>query len=46
MKKSSGKYVLYIILGIVVLSVAYTACKDITPEQKRIESNVELKVSK
>lgn len=46
MKKSGGKYILYFILGVLVLSVVYTACKDITPDQKRIESDVELKVSK
>jgi hypothetical protein len=46
MKKTGGKIVLYVVLGIVILSVVYTACKDITPEQKRIETTVELKVSK
>lgn len=38
--------VLYIILSIIILAVVYTACKDITPEQKRIETTVELKMAK
>jgi hypothetical protein len=28
------------------LAAVYTACKDITPKQTRIEANVELKLSK
>lgn len=38
--------ILYLILGIIVLGVAYTACKDITPEQERIETQIELKLAK
>lgn len=38
--------ILYLILGVIVLGIVYTACKDITPEQQRIESDVELKLSK
>ncbi len=38
--------ILYLILGIMVLGIAYTACKDITPEQQRIEQNIELKLAK
>ncbi len=46
MKNRNNKYILYLILGVVVLGIAYTACKDITPEQQRVETNVELKLSK
>ncbi len=46
MRSKNNKYMLYIILGIVVIGIAYTACKDINPEQQRIENNVELKLSK
>ena len=38
--------ILYLILGIIILGVVYTACKDITPEQKRIETPIELKLAK
>ncbi len=38
--------ILLLILGIIILGVAYTACKDITPEQKRIENSIELKLAK
>ncbi len=37
---------LYIILGVIILGVAYTACKDITPNQERVESRIDLKMSK
>lgn len=37
---------LYAILGIIVLGVVYTACKDITPVQQKVENQVELKLSK
>lgn len=37
---------LYVILGVIILGVAYTACKDITPNQERVESQIELKMSK
>ena len=45
MKTRNNKYILYLVLG-VILGIAYTACKDITPEQQRIENKVELKLSK
>lgn len=38
--------ILYLILGIIVLGVIYTACKDITPEQERVENSIELKLAK
>lgn len=37
---------LYVMLGIIILVMAYTACKDITPNQERVESQIELKMSK
>ncbi len=46
MKNKSNKYILYLILGIIILGIVYTACKDITPEQQRVETSVELKLSK
>lgn len=47
MKNKSNKYMMiYVILGIIAISIVYTACKDITPEQNRVEANVELKLSK
>ena len=38
--------ILYFVLGIIVLGVIYTACKDITPEQNRVENSIELKLAK
>lgn len=38
--------ILYVFLGIIVLGVVYTACKDITPEQNRVETTIELKMTK
>lgn len=46
MKNRNNKYVLYFVLGVIILGIAYTACKDITPKQERIEQTVELKLSK
>ncbi len=46
MKNRNNRYVLYLILGVVIIGTVYTACKDITPEQQRIETKVELKLSK
>lgn len=46
MKNKSGRYIVYIILCIILLGVAYTSCKDITPEQERVEQEVELKLTK
>lgn len=43
---SSKNIILYVILIIMVLGVIYTACKDITPEQERVESEIELKLGK
>lgn len=38
--------ILYVFLGVIILGVVYTACKDITPEQNRIETTIELKMAK
>lgn len=38
--------ILYVFLGIIVLGVVYTACKDITPEQNHVETTIELKMTK
>ena len=46
MKKRSGKHVLFIVICAIIVALGYTACKDITPTQKRIEKAVELKLSK
>lgn len=46
MKKGNGKYVLFAVIAAIVLALVYTACKDITPEQTRVEKTVELKISK
>ena len=46
MKTRNNKYFLFLFLGVFVRELAYTACKDITPEQQRIENKVELKLSK
>lgn len=46
MKNKSGRYIVYVILGVVLLGMAYTACKDIVPEQERVEQAVELKLVK
>jgi hypothetical protein len=46
MKKRNGKYVIFTVIVAVVLLLGYTACKDITPEQTRVEKSVELKLSK
>lgn len=44
--KSNKKNILYFFLLIVVLGVAYTASKDITPVQEHIESTLDLKLNK
>ncbi len=46
MKNRNNKYVLYLILFVIILGIVYTACKDITPKQERVEQNIELKLSK
>ena len=46
MKKRNGKYVVFTVIIAVVLLLGYTACKDISPEQTRVEKSVELKLSK
>ncbi len=38
--------IMYVVLGVTILGIAYTACKDITPEQKRVETVMELKLTK
>lgn len=44
--KTKKSYTIYLILLILILGVAYTACKDITPQQEQITQNVELKLNK
>ena len=46
MRNRNSKYYIYIIIGILLIGVGYTACKDITPEQKTVTQTVELKLSK
>lgn len=46
MKNQNGRLILYIILGVIAIGIVYTACKDITPAQKRVETKVELKLGK
>ena len=46
MRSQSNKYILYVILAILVLGIAYTACMEITPQTSLIENKVELKLSK
>ena len=45
-EKRSGKHVLFIVICAIIVALGYTACKEITPTQKRIEKAVELKLSK
>jgi len=44
MKKN--RYGLIFFLLVLVAGIAYTACKNITPEQEHISKNIELKLSK
>ena len=46
MKNKSSKTILYLFLILIVVGIAYTACKDISPKQQVVEANVELKLSK
>ena len=46
MKSKSKKTTVYVILAVIILGIAYTACKDITPEQQRVTADVELKLNK
>ncbi len=46
MKNNNQKIWVYAVASIIVLGIVYTACKDITPEPKRIETDIELKLSK
>lgn len=41
-----GKHLLYFILLVLAIGIAYTACKDITPEQEQITQKIELKLNK
>lgn len=38
--------IIYTFFFVIILGVIYTACKDITPEQNRVETTVELKMTK
>ena len=44
--RTKNKYILYAILLVLLVGIAYTACKDITPQQETITKNVELKLNK
>jgi len=44
--RTKNKSLLYIFLIALIAGVAYTACKDITPVQEHVESDVDLKLSK
>lgn len=44
--KSKNNTLLYLILCVIIIGVVYTACKDITVEQQRVEQDIELKLSK
>ena len=44
--REKNKYGLYLVILVLLLGVAYTACKDITPEQETITNSVELKLNK
>ena len=44
--RTKKRYGMYAILLILIIGVAYTACKDITPEQEQITENIELKLNK
>ena len=44
--KTKRNYIIYLILLILVLGIAYTACKDITPDQEKVVENIELKLNK
>lgn len=46
MRSGKGKFVFFLVLGIIIAAVVYTAAKDITPEQERVEANVEVKLTK
>lgn len=46
MKNKGNKYVLFIVLGLLVLGVLFLACKDITPTVEQVEEKVELKLGK
>jgi hypothetical protein len=46
MKTKGSHYVLFTILGVIILGIIYTACKDITPEQETVENKIELKLVK
>ena len=44
--REKKKYGLYVVICVLLLGVAYTACKDITPKQETITTDVELKLNK
>lgn len=44
--KTKNRTFLWLFLLVLVIGIAYTACKDITPAQEHIENNVEIKLSK
>lgn len=44
--KTKNRSMLYIFLIVLIAGIAYTACKDITPVQEHIQSDVDVKLSK
>lgn len=44
--KTKNRSMLYIFLIVLVAGIAYTACKDITPAQEHVQSDVNLKLNK
>lgn len=44
--RSKKRYTLYTILIILMIGIAYTACKDITPEPEHVSKTLELKLNK
>ena len=44
--KTKNRSWLYIFLIVLIAGIAYTACKDITPAQEHIQSDVDIKLNK
>ena len=46
MKSKSNKYWIYAVSIVLLLAVLYTACREVTPVNRTVENNVELKFVK
>lgn len=44
--RSNKRYGIYLFLLVLILGIAYTACKDITPDQEKVTQDITLKLSK